>query len=105
VLLFAEEERVGEDWSLEVTSEQYLYLTSSLNVPWCEIWELCPLLKDTVGDPVNKFVNTTATGLLVCWLVVSAFAAFFSSIKSAFSNVVVFLDTRDLSKEADKTSA
>ena len=105
MLLLAEEEWVGENGSLQISSQEHLHLSGSLDVSWGEIWELGPLLKDAVGDPVDEFIDARASGFLVSRLAISTFASFFSSLKSALCYIVVLFCPRDLSEETDISSS
>lgn len=105
VLFLAEEEWVGENGSLQVSRQEHLHLSGSLDVSWWEIWELGPLLKDAVCDPVDEFIYSRASGLLVSWLAIATFASFFSSLKSALCYIVVLFCPRDLSEETDISSS
>lgn len=101
MFLFAKEEWVSEDRSLEITCKQNLDLSCSKNVLWCKIRKLDPLLKKVVSDPVDIFVYTSATRLLICWL----FSFFFSCFQTSFSNEVVLLCAINLSEETYETGS
>lgn len=60
VLLFAKEEWISDDVSLKVSSEQNFNLSSSVDVLRCKIWQLHPLSKGVVTDPIDKFIDTAS---------------------------------------------
>lgn len=104
VLLSTEEEWVSKDRSFEVTSEQNLNLTRSLNIGRGEIWEFGPLLEYTVCDPVGKLINTSSFSFLISRATFTL-ASFFTTFNNTFSDIIVFLRSRNLAKEADRTCA
>ena len=60
------------------------------------IWELDPVLKKVVINPVHKFVDTFTTAF-----VRPVSAIFLSSIENTFNNPVISLDTEDLAPESE----
>lgn len=63
VTLFTGERRVRVDFSVEVTSEDVLYLTGTDDVLGLGVRELHPVVQQVVCYPVNQLVDTDATGL------------------------------------------
>lgn len=101
MFLFAEEEWICENRSLEIPAQQNLNLSRSQDVLGREIRQLDPLLEEVVSDPVHVFVNSASSGLLIC-----RFLAFFlACIEAALSNVIILFGSIDLSKELDECSA
>lgn len=97
VLLSSEEEGVGEDGSLKISSEEDLDLPRGLNICGGKIWELDPLIKDVVGDKVGELINTSALGLLVSGTAL-ALTTFLATLDDTLSNIIIFLGSSDLSE-------
>ena len=86
----AEKEWVGEDRSLEISSEEDLDLTRSLDVSRREVWKLDPFLKNVISNPVSKLVYTSTLGFLIS-RATFAFTTFLATFDNTFSNIVISL--------------
>jgi len=104
MLFFTKEEWVSEDGSLEVSGEEDLDLTSCLDISGSKIWELSPFFENAISNPVGKLVNTSSLGFLISGAAL-AFTTFLATFDDAFSNIVVSLCARDLSKETNRACA
>lgn len=104
ISLFSEEERICENGALQISREQYLNLSGSLNVSWSQIWKLGPLFQDAISNPVGKFVDTSAFCFLVRGFSFCTLTTFFAAFDCTLSYIIIFLSSSDFAEETDVAS-
>lgn len=103
VLLFSEEEWVGDDVTLETTSEEDLDGSGGYDILWFQIWKHGPVFKGRASDPISFLVNTGSLGLHLgrCWVFFVVWGVRIFTFEITFSDIVVFLGTSDLTEESN----
>jgi hypothetical protein len=104
MLFSAEKERVGEDRSLEVSSEENFDLARGLDVSWGEIWKLSPFFKNVISYPVSELVYTSTLCFLICRTALT-FTTFLATFDDTLGNVVISLCARNFSEETNRASS
>ena len=105
VLFFAEEERVADDVTLQVTREQDLDLSSRLDVRWSQVWQALPGAEWVVSHEVSVLVDSCALLLLISflffrgWLLTAFIFGFFSTLGSSLDHIVVRLCAPNFTEE------
>lgn len=104
ISLFSEEEWICENGALQISREQYLNLSGSLNVSWSQIWKFGPFFQDAISNPVGKFVDTSAFCFLIRGFSFCTLTSFFAAFDRTLSYIIIFLSSSNFSKETDVPS-
>ncbi len=92
----AREGRVAVNESIEVTGANMLDLSNSLDLLRGSVWQLDPILKEVVINPVDELVDTFTAALMR-----PVRPLLFSGIEDTLNNPVISLDTKDLAPESE----
>lgn len=95
VPFFSGERRTTVNLRIQIAWKWVLYFSRNHQSFRTGLWELNPVGKQVVGDPVHMSICSFAS-LLLTWI----WWSLFLEIKSALSNPVIFLSSIDLSKES-----
>ena len=104
MLLFLEEEWVGMDGSLEVSSEKNLDVSGSFDVSGSKVRQLFPLSGERlVGNPISVFVNSSSFRFHI-GRGLSFTTLFISSFDNSLGNIVVVLSSPNFTEKVELSS-
>ena len=96
----AREGGVAIDGSVEVPGDNMLDLSHSLDLLRGGVWELDPILKEVVINPIDELVDAFTAALMR-----PVRPLLFGGIEDTLNNPVISLDTKDLAPESETRSS
>jgi hypothetical protein len=101
VRFLAGEERIAEDGSVEITSEDVLDLAGDAQLGRSDQWQFCPIPSEVVTGPKSPLVTPSALGLHIR----TYLSRFLAPVSLSLGDVVIPLAADNLAPQSELSCA